>query len=64
MTILLGDGVVHQGEWLDVECVGDIGMFSICERDKMSVDFYITIYVLFFIINIIVIKIIISNHHY
>ena len=37
VTMLLGDGVVHQGEWLDVECVEDTGMFSVCERDKMSV---------------------------
>ena len=37
VTMLLGDGVGHQGEWFDVECVGDIGMFSVCERDKMSV---------------------------
>ena len=35
VTKLLGDGVVHQGEWLDVECVEDTGMFSVCERDKM-----------------------------
>ena len=35
--MLLGDGVVHQGEWMDVECVEDTGMFSVCERDKMSV---------------------------
>ena len=37
VTMMLGDGVVHQGEWLDVECVEDTGMFSVCERDKMSV---------------------------
>ena len=37
VTMMLGDGVVHQGAWLDVECVEDTGMFAVCERDKMSV---------------------------
>ena len=38
VSMLLGDGVVHQGEWLDGECVQDIGLFSICEREKLSVS--------------------------
>ena len=43
---------------MDVECIEDTGLFSVCERDKMSVDFYISIPVLCFIIIIIVIIII------
>ena len=37
VTMLLGDGIVHQGAWFDVDCVEDSGIFSVCERDKMSV---------------------------
>ena len=43
VTMLLGDGVVHQGAWWDVECVEDTGMFAVCERDKMSVALYSTL---------------------
>ena len=47
VTMMLGKGVEHQGAWWDVDCVGDINMFSVCERDKMSVlSHYIVICVL------------------
>ena len=46
--MMLGDGVDHQGAWWDVDCVGDINMFSVCERDKMSVaSHYIVIFVFY-----------------
>ena len=35
--MMLGAGALHQGAWVDVECIEDTGLFSVCERDKMSV---------------------------
>ena len=57
--MMLGAGALHQGAWVDVECIEDTGLFSVCERDKMSVEFDISTPVLCFIIIIIVIIIII-----
>ena len=34
VTMEIGSGIDHQGDWLDGECIGDENMFAICEREK------------------------------
>ena len=58
VTMLLGDGIVHQGAWYDVDCVEDPGMFSVCERDKMSVIISLKCFIIIIILIIIIVIII------
>ena len=46
--MMLGAGALHQGAWVDVECIEDTGLHSVCERDKMSVVFYISKFLFMF----------------